>query len=145
MVAATMFSKIAHTSWADRKYVKFNSAINAWRFIIGLLMLVAMIRCGPEILYLLSFGDVSPKTIEQLLMFKRLMDTLAPLPFLTAISILTLADEQISYHLKHPIMNATFDMTNRKEKLKDLFYLLGGVGLLAAIATIAKYVNYYNG
>lgn len=140
-----MFSKIIKVSWLDRKYVKFNSAISVWRTVIGLLMFVAMIRCGPEILYLLSFGDVSPTTTSAFLVFKRVMDTLAPLPFITAISMLVLADEQISYHLKHPAIRATFDMTHRKEKLKDLFYLLGGVGLLSAIATAAKYSNFYHG
>lgn len=144
MVAATMFSRIAKTTWTDRKYVKFNSAVNAWRMVIGLLMLVTMIRCGPEILYLLSFGDVHSSTIEKFLVFKRIMDTIAPIPFLAAISMLMLADEQISYHLKHPVMTATFDMTSRKEKLMDLFYLLGGVSLLAGIATLAKYVNFYH-
>jgi hypothetical protein len=132
---ATMVG-IAHAQrlWADRAQGK--TLAWAFRTLITAVCAASIIRCSPEVVYMIAYADASAETLQSILVIKRSLDVFAIVPVLLWMSIVWLYGPEIEFAMKYPAGKMWTD--HRLHRLRRFASIVGLAGALAVTVTLGR-------
>lgn len=120
--------------WADRRYGYDPSwALNS---LVLACCTAVLMRCIPDAIYMISFGDAAPATIQRILTVKRFMDFLFLAPLFYWMAIFRMYRADIILKLRSPSNVVYSDF--RFAQLKRFTGLVGLSGALAIGVTLGR-------
>lgn len=147
LYAAALFTLIVITSlatmvgithvqrlWSDRGTGK--TLVWAFRTFVTAVCAAAIVRCAPEVVYMVAYADASASTLQTILVIKRALDVFAIVPVLLWMSIVWLYGPEIEFAIKYPAGKMWTD--HRLHRLRRFAGVVGLAGLLAITVTLGR-------
>lgn len=130
---------IAHAQrlWTDRRQGK--TLVWAFRSFVAAVCVAAIVRCAPEVVYMIAYADAAPATLQSILLVKRALDVFAIVPVLSWMSIVWLYGPEIEFAIKYPVSKMWTD--HRLHRLRRFSSVVGLEGAFAITVTVGRLLS----